>query len=363
MNRNNPLRVAVIGAGHLGRIHAKLIEQVDGVQLVGIAEPSPAAQRMLIENYSCEIVSDYRRFTGHVDAAIVATPTRSHFEIAQELLLQKIHLLVEKPLTACPYEATRLVELANQNDCTLSVGHCERFNPAIRYAMDVVGEPRFIQSTRTSGYTFRSTDIGVVHDLMIHDIDLINAAFDSEVVDCQACGMTVFGGFEDMAQARLRFASGAIAMLTASRCSLQAQRSMQIFGTDGFATVNMADHSVHSIRYPRWLKQQEFDFQNASSQQQKFIRDHLFTRVLPVEEIQPPKKNAILEEQKQWISNILSGTAMINTSQAAALAVQVAAQILEQIERHDWQLPQFLPFDSRTSNLPAELKTTVQRAA
>ena len=202
MTLPDPIRVAVIGAGHLGRIHARLIGQVEGAALAGIAEPSPAAQRMLLENYSCEIVSDYRKLVDQVDAAIIATPTHSHFEIAEDLLQKKIHLLVEKPLTACPYQAKRLVDLAEENGCVLSIGHCEQFNPAIRYAMDLIGQPRFIQSTRASGYTFRSTDIGVVHDLMIHDIDLVNSAFGSEVVDCRACGMTVFGGFEDIAQAR-----------------------------------------------------------------------------------------------------------------------------------------------------------------
>lgn len=363
MIRKDPIRVAIIGAGHLGRIHAKLVGQVDGAQLVGIAEPSPSAQRTLIESYSCEIVCDYRKLIENVDAAIIATPTRSHFDIAEELLGHNIHLLIEKPLTACPYKAKRLVELAEENKCALSVGHCEQFNPAIRYAMDLIGEPRFIQSTRASGYTFRSTDIGVVHDLMIHDIDLVNAAFGSDVVDCQACGMTVFGGCEDMAQARLKFSCGAVAMLAASRCSFQADRSMQIFGTEGFAAVNMTDHSVRSIRYPRWLKQQSFDFQNASDEQKDFIKNNLFTQVLPIEEVQPPKVNAILEEQKQWIAHIATGSNLINTGQAAAQAVRIAARILDQIDSHDWGLPKILPFEPQSQILPEELQTNSSRAA
>ena len=363
MTRPEPIRVAVIGAGHLGRIHAKLIQQVDGAKLVGIAEPSPSAQRTMIESYDCEIVSDYHKLLNGIDAAIVATPTRSHFEIAENLLSQGIHLLIEKPLTACPYKAKRLVDLAEEKNSVLSVGHCEQFNPAIRYAMDLVGQPRFIQSTRASGYTFRSTDIGVVHDLMIHDIDLVSSAFGSELSDCRACGMTVFGGFEDMAQARLQFSCGAIAMLTASRCSFQAERSLQVFGTDGFATVNMTDHSVRSIRYPGWMKKEGFDFQAATSQQQEYIRDNLFTRILPVEEVQPTKLNAILEEQKQWIDCIKSGSEMVNTGQSAARAVQIADQVLHQIESHDWGMPKILPFESHPANLPQELLTPVPQAA
>ena len=359
------IRVAVIGAGHLGRIHTKLIQQVEGAQLIGIAEPSPSAQRTMIETYSCEIVSDYRKLLDKIDAAIIATPTRSHFDIGEELLKRNIHLLIEKPLTACPYQAKQLVDLADEQGCVLSVGHCEQFNPAIRFAMEVVGEPRFIQSTRASGYTFRSTDIGVVHDLMIHDIDLVNTAFDSTLDDCQAIGMTVFGGFEDMAQARLEFANGGVAMLTASRCSFQGERSMQIFGTDGFASVNMADHSVRSIRYPAWIKQQSFDFQNASLQQQEFIKQNLFTQILPVEETLPPKANAILEEQKQWIDCIASDGNMINTGAAAARAVRIANQILEDIASRTADSPKLLPFAAavQPARLPEQLRTaTVPQA-
>ena len=363
MIRQEPLRVAVIGAGHLGRIHARLIEQVDNAKLVGIAEPSPHAQRSMIETYSCEIVSDYHKLLGKIDAAIIATPTRSHFEIAQQLLEKNVHLLIEKPLTACPYKAKRLVDLAEEKNCVLSVGHCEQFNPAIGYAMESVGEARFIQSTRTSGYTFRSTDIGVVHDLMIHDIDLVNSAFGSELQDCQANGFAVFGGFEDMAQARLTYANGCVAMLTASRCSFQPERSMQIFGTDGFAAVNMADHTVRSIRYPHWLKRQGFDFQNADTEQQEFIRENLFTKILPVEEIKPPKANAILEEQKQWVVCIGSDRPLINSGQAAANAVRIASQILDQIDRQKLEIPTLLPLQQKTPVLPAELQPAVAEAA
>ena len=360
------IRVAVIGAGHLGRIHTKLIQQVEGAELVGIAEPSPSAQRAMIESYSCEIVSDYRKLLDKVDAAIIATPTRSHFDIGEELLKRDIHLLIEKPLTACTYKAKQLVELADNQGCVLSVGHCEQFNPAIRYAMEVVGEPRFIQSTRTSGYTFRSTDIGVVHDLMIHDIDLVSNVFESELKDCHAHGMTLFGGFEDMAQTRLEFANGGVAVLTASRCSFQGERSMQIYGTDGFATVNMADHCVRSIRYPAWIKQQSFDFQNATVPQQEFIKENLFTQILPVEETLPPMVNAILEEQKQWINCITSGSNMINTGATAARAVQIASRVLEDIERRNQDSPTLLPFPAmvQPAILPEPLQqTTVPHAA
>lgn len=137
---------------------------------------------------------------------------------------------------------------------------------------------------------------------------------------------------------------------------------MQIFGTEGFASVNMADHTVRSIRYPRWLKQQGFDFQSANPRQQNFIRENLFTRILPVEEIQPPKANAILEEQKQWIGHLAGGSEMINTGSAAAQAVRIAAQILDQIDDHDWGLPKILPFDSQEHRLPEEL-TNRRKAA
>lgn len=363
--QSSNLRVAVIGAGHLGRIHARLLSQLDGVSLVAIADPCPSVQRSYIEDSEVAVVSDYQKIIDDIDAAVIATPTRSHFEIAEFLLSRGKHVLIEKPVTDCPYQAKQLVELAAENQSVLSVGHVEQFNPAIQTAISVVGQPKFIQACRASGYTYRSTDIGAVYDLMIHDIDLVNTAFGGELVECNACGFAVFGGHEDMAQARLQFSCGGVATLTASRCSFSAERSIQIFGTDGFAAVDLANHSVKSIRYPQWLKDQAFDFNSANQEQRDFIRDNLFTEILPVQESTPDRANAILEEQAEWIECIRTDAPMRNTGENAAEAIQIADQVLNQIEKHQWnagqsQPAQLIPFDSFSSPIPSELPLPLQ---
>ena len=368
----NQLRIAVIGAGHLGRIHARLLPQIEGAQLVAIAEPSPAVQRELIETTAVPIISDYRKIVDDIDAAIIATPTRSHFDIAAELLSRSIHCLIEKPITDCPYQAAQLEGLAEQHNCVLAVGHVEQFNPAVRMAFERVGEPKFIQTCRASGYTFRSIDIGVVHDLMIHDIDLINTAFPGRLMQSQACGFSVFGGHEDIAQARLQFDCGGVANLTASRCSFTAERTMQIFGTDGFAFVDLANHKIRSIRYPGWFKQRRFDFQSVTAEQREFVKEHLFTRLLPVEEFVPERTNAILDEQIDWISAILNGGSIRNTAANATEAVRIAGQLLDQIDRHQWNTNssgEMLPDRGKSTifafsdELPNELRTPLNRAA
>jgi predicted dehydrogenase len=335
------LRVAVIGAGHLGKIHARLLPEIEGVTLVAIADPSPAVHRNLIDKTDVPVLSDYRKIVDEIDAAVVATPTHGHFDIAQDLLSRSLHVLIEKPITDCPYQARQLLELAQQNDCVLSVGHVEQHNPAVRFAFEAVGQPRFIQAARLSGYTFRSTDIGVVHDLMIHDIDLCNTAFPGKMIRSHACGFSVFGGHEDVAQARIQFNCGGVANLTASRCSFDAQRSMQIFGTEGFASIDLNSHTVKSIRFPDWLKQQQFDFQTATPQQREFVKAKLFEQILPLSETVPPKTNAILAEQREWVECIQSGRPMRNTAGNAAEAVRIAGQVLEQIEHHRWNRPEF----------------------
>ncbi|MEM9412347.1 MAG: Gfo/Idh/MocA family oxidoreductase [Planctomycetota bacterium] len=332
----NPLKVAVIGAGHLGKIHARLLPQIENVELVAIAEPSPMVQRQLIESSQVPIFSDYRKILDDIDAAVIATPTRSHFEIAEVLLQNSIHVLIEKPVTDCPYQAKQLVELAREQGCVLSVGHVEQHNPVVRQALEQVGTPKFIQSVRASGYTYRSTDIGVVHDLMIHDIDLVNAAFPGRLTTSNACGFAVFGEREDMAQARLQFSCGGIATLTASRCSFSPERSMQIFGTDGFAALDLANHSIQFVAYPNWMKSRSFDFSAVTDEQREFIKANLFDQVMKIETVQPEKNNAILEEQTEWINAIFNGTAMRNTGENAAEAVRIAGQVLEQIDSHAW---------------------------
>ncbi len=330
------LRVAVVGAGHLGKIHARLLKTQTEAELVAVADPSTAAQQQIAEQLAVPTVSEYQQLFGQIDAAIIATPTRMHFEIARQFLNQGIHTLIEKPMTDSVSDAQELVHLANRNNCIVSVGHVERYNPAIKSALELVGTPKFVQASRMSGFTFRSTDIGVVHDLMIHDIDLVNTIFPGELIETRALGMSMFGHHEDMAQARLQFDCGGVANLTASRCSYEAQRSFQVFGTDGFANVNLAKSTVTFVKVPGWIKDRQYDLLDTTPEQQAIIREELFTRILPKSEIEVPTSNAILSEQKNWITAIADNEPCRVTAEQGKQAVEIAQAVIDSIASHRW---------------------------
>lgn len=332
------LRVAVVGAGHLGKIHARLLKTQNEVELVAVADPSPAAQQQILDQIETVAVSDYRKLIGEIDAAIVATPTRMHFEIAHDLLTEKIHTLIEKPLTDSVSDAQELVHLADRFGCVIQVGHVEQFNPAIKTALDLVGQPKFIQANRMSGYTFRSTDIGVVHDLMIHDIDLVNSMFPGQLVETRATGMSMFGHHEDIAQARIQFSCGGVANLTASRCSFNCERTIQIFGTKGFASIDLGESKVTFVEVPTWIQNRKYDLLDTTPEQQAFIRDELFTKILPKSVIEVPKTNAILSEQKDWIEAIQNNQSPKVTAEQGHQAVAIAQTVIDSIAAHRWSV-------------------------
>lgn len=332
-----PLRVAVIGAGNLGRIHARLLAQNPAAQLVAIADPNPTAQANIVEQVAAPVVSDFRSVMDQIDAAVVATPTRFHFEVARELLAAGKHTLIEKPVTDSVEDALQLSNIADSSGAVVQVGHVEQFNPAFSKALEKIGTPKFIQASRMSGYTFRSIDIGAVYDLMIHDIDLVNSIFPGHVVDTRAIGFSVFGKNEDMAQARLQFSCGAVANLTASRCSFSPERSMQIFGTDGFSQIDFTNSKVTTIVVPSWIRDREMDFFNLTADQQAFIRESLFEQVLKREQVEVPRKNAIEAEHNDWINAIRTGDRPRIDARQGMQAVEIAQGVLNSLNSHRWE--------------------------
>ncbi|MEX0977936.1 MAG: Gfo/Idh/MocA family oxidoreductase, partial [Pirellulales bacterium] len=213
----NNLKLAVVGAGHLGRIHARLLAEMSDVELVGIVDPLPTARDKAAADCGTSALADHRLLMGRVDGAVIATPTRLHHAVALDFLRAGTPLLVEKPLAATVAEADELVETARRHGTVLQVGHIERFNPAFVAAAGRVGRPRYVDAVRAAPFTGRSTDIGVVHDLMIHDIDLVLSLVDAPLVRVEAVGLPILGQNEDVAQARLEFADGCVANLSASR--------------------------------------------------------------------------------------------------------------------------------------------------
>ena len=226
------VRVAVLGAGSLGKEHARVYADfaaAGGVEFVGVHDLNPEAARRVAEKCRAKILPSVAAAAAESQALSIVTPTNTHFELAKALLQQGKHLLVEKPMTDNANQAAELVQLARQHHCVLQVGHVERFNPVFKYLQTVATEPRFIETHRLSPYPARSTDIGVVLDLMIHDLDVVLAFVKSPVLSVDAVGIPVLSQSEDIANARLRFANNCVANLTVSRVSPERLRKIRVF--------------------------------------------------------------------------------------------------------------------------------------
>lgn len=228
----NKLRVAVLGTGSLGKEHARIYAELahsGAVEFVGVFDTVPDTARRIADKLRTRAFTSVPEAAEAADALSIVTPTSTHFDLAKQLLLQGKHLLVEKPMTDNTEQAGELVQLARQNRCVLQVGHVERFNPVFKYLETVATEPRFIETHRLSPYPARSTDIGVVLDLMIHDLDVVLAFVKSPVVSVDAVGIPVLSKSEDIANARLRFANGCVANMTVSRVSPERMRKIRAF--------------------------------------------------------------------------------------------------------------------------------------
>ncbi|MBI2925131.1 MAG: Gfo/Idh/MocA family oxidoreductase [Verrucomicrobia bacterium] len=226
------IKLAVIGTGALGKEHVRLgaeLAAAGQVQFVGVYDVVPETARRVAEKHRVHTFGSVAEAARASDAVSIVTPTATHFELAKALLQQGKHVLVEKPMTDNAAQAAELVQLAQQHRCILQVGHVERFNPVFKYLEQIATEPRFIEAHRLSPYPARSTDIGVVLDLMIHDLDVVLAFVKSPVVSVDAVGIPVLSRSEDIANARLRFADGCVANLTASRVSPERMRKIRVF--------------------------------------------------------------------------------------------------------------------------------------
>jgi predicted dehydrogenase len=226
------VRVAVLGVGSLGQNHARLyaeLAKAGQVEFAGIFDTNADTARKIAARHTARVFNSVAEVVAASDAINIVTPTSTHFELAKQLLARGKHVLVEKPMTDDTKQAAELVQLAQQQNCVLQVGHVERFNPVFKYLETAAPEPRFIECHRLSPYPARSTDIGVVLDLMIHDLDVVLAFVKSPVTSVDAVGIPVLSKSEDIANARLRFANGCVANLTASRVSPERMRKIRVF--------------------------------------------------------------------------------------------------------------------------------------
>lgn len=332
------LRAAVIGVGHLGQHHARVLAGMPGVELVGVADAQPEQARKIADKFGGRPYVDYADLLDKVDAVSIAAPTKFHHEIGMAFLSRGVHCMMEKPLASTLSQAEALANAAKAHRAVLQVGHIERFNPALSALADFQVRPKYISCERMGTYTFRSTDIGVVLDLMIHDIDLVLSMVKSPVKSVSAVGVKVMGAHEDVANARVEFANGCVAALTASRVSYQTVRKMRLWGTEGYATLDFADKQSTLIRVPEDFKRgQAIALDGVDLSRPDAARDFLFGRLLRMEQCQGQGPEPLALELSEFVNAIRFGIRPTVTGEEAVEAMRLADKVLVSIDSHQWE--------------------------
>lgn len=313
MNQHTSLRAGVVGVGYLGRFHAQKYAALPDVTLVGVADLDPARAAAIANECHTRAFSDYKEFFDQVDCVSIAVPTHLHYVVARDFLSRGIDVLLEKPMTATGAEGRKLVELAAQSKSMLQIGHLERFNPALRSLTGVLTAPRFIECHRVAPFVERGTDVDVVRDLMIHDLDVILSLVQSSVTSMEAFGVPVLTKEPDIANVRLRFASGCIANITASRVALKRERKMRLFQPDTYIVVDYGEHRIRICR--RDPHPQEGSLPN-----------------ITFEEREVGGEDALEEEIRAFLRSVRERSAPIVSGRDGLQALEVAEQIVGCLE-------------------------------
>ncbi len=329
------LRFAVIGAGRMGSFHAKKLASMADVELAAVIDPNADAAESLARSLGTVARTDYRPVLRALDAAVVAAPSCAHHAIASELLAAGVHVLVEKPMCPRREEADELTSIACRRGLVLHTGHVERFNPAFAAARREITAPTFVSARRESPYTFRSTDVGVVFDLMIHDLDLVLQLVGGPVQRVEALGLSVVGPHEDFAEARIVFQNGCTASLTASRVSREAVRRMQLWQADRFATVDFAARTARVVR-PKSADRAGIVVSTFSPAEVEQRKAQWLSELLPAEELAFEPFDALTLELRQFIDSVRSPRLRIAARETGRDAVALAEQIVAEIARHAW---------------------------
>jgi len=282
------VRAAVIGVGYLGTLHAEKYASLEGVDLVAVVDLDEKKARELAQRLGTRVEASADALLGRVDCVTIATPTPAHFETARVFLEAGVDALVEKPITATSAEGRALVELADARGRILQVGHLERFNPAVRAMLALIDKPRFIECDRLAPFGERGTDVDVVRDLMIHDLDVILSCVPGEVERIEAVGIPVLSSNVDIANARLRFAGGCIANLTASRVALKRERKIRLFQADTYVSVDYMERRVRICRREDAGGRAEISIEQREFNEADALRDEVESFVASVRTRRPP---------------------------------------------------------------------------
>jgi len=330
-------RVAVVGAGRMGKLHARVLSEMDNAELVCVVDINEPTARAVAKQRDCEALTDVRDAVDKVDAAIIAVPTRHHLEAARPFVEAGKCVLIEKPLANDADAAEELLALAAKTGASMQVGHTERFNPAVIAMRKHAIRPKFIEAHRISPFTFRSADVGVVMDMMIHDLDLVLMLAEGNVESVHAVGINVIGAHEDICNARLIFDTGTVANLTASRLAIKTERKMRIFSEEAYLSVDYGKKVGVVI-----TKSQNLDLiQMARDMDVEDLAELAenvdYAELLKVEELTVDDSTEPLRQQAEaFRETVVNGAPPVVSAADGLAAIRTADRIVQSIKEYHW---------------------------
>lgn len=332
------LRTAVIGVGHLGQHHARILAGLPDVELVGVVDANADQARAVAAKLHTNAFTSHQPLLGVVDAVSVVTPTIYHHAVASDFLKAGTPVLVEKPVCRTVAEANDLIALADKAGVPLQVGHIERFNPAFEELAKRPIRPKFIEAERHGPFTGRSVDIGAVLDLMIHDLDLLLALVQSPVTRVSAVGAAVFGGHEDMVNARLEFESGCVAHVTASRITQRPKRRLRVWAPEGYAGIDFVTRKLTLVQQSEEVRRHGLRVESLDAAARAQLKDEVFGRFLQVLNLDGDRKgDQLTAELRHFVDCVRSGTRPRVNGEDGRDALELAERVLGALRTHSWE--------------------------
>ncbi len=330
----NKLNISVIGIGHLGNIHSKVLKLNEDVNFIGVYDIIPERTLKAAEDYGCKSFNTLEECIKGSDALLIAVPTSIHYEVAEICLKEGKHCFIEKPITDSVHSAYKLIDLADKMNLKLQIGHIERFNPALKALNEFKLNPIFIEAHRLGQFKPRARDVSVIHDLMIHDIDIALQLVNSKIKKIDANGVNVLSETTDIANARLTFENGAVANLTASRISANLMRKMRLFQKDAYISIDFNEHTVEVFNILDSEKTQSAKLATMLGSIDTGSTNRNIYYIKP----EVKKINAIEEEQKSFFNSIIENTKVLVDAKSATEALRVAEVILNEIEKNKFEM-------------------------
>lgn len=316
------IKVGIFGVGYLGKLHIENWKKIQGCTLVGFFDPNAINANYVMDNYNLQRFNNKIDLIKHCDVIDIVTPTPTHFNICEMAIKMGKHVFVEKPITSSKYEAKKIIELVKEANIKLQVGHIERFNPAFKSIQNVQLQPRFIEVHRLAQFNPRGTEVSVVLDLMIHDIDIILHVVNSNIKKISANGVSVISDTTDIVNARIEFTNGVVANLTSSRISLKKMRKMRLFQKDSYIAIDFLEKKSEIIKIKNDQKNQDFCFD---------IETNQGTKTISIQQPIIENTNALYEELQSFIDAIIFNKPTIINELSGFACLEVALEIIEKM--------------------------------